>query len=146
MWQSIADSPFDVVTVLEDDVDYSYANARSILNTMAVALKEIEHVPWDFLSWGYGPQAINKNTKILNLKHWRKPGICQGFFAYTITKSMAKLLLTQCFPYRHMAVDMWFYWDFIKNNSVNVLCLEPRSCYVIPGPSETSKMERTKLN
>lgn len=53
---------------------------------------------------------------------------------------MANLLIQKCFPYKDSAVDMWFYWNFVKRNPVKVLCLEPPLCFVINGPSETTKL------
>jgi GR25 family glycosyltransferase involved in LPS biosynthesis len=140
-WQAIANGPHEIVSVFEDDVDISWTRGSYMLKRMYAALKELKekNIEWDFLSWGYGPQAIGKNIPINQLRHWKKPNICQGFFMYTMKRSLAQKLLTKCFPYT-AAVDMFFYWDFIKKNNVNVLCLEPRLCFVIDGPSETTKL------
>jgi GR25 family glycosyltransferase involved in LPS biosynthesis len=143
IWKTIAQGPHEVVTVFEDDVDFSWGEKSDhFYNCVRNGLKELieKNVQWDFLSWGYGPQAINKNVPIVELKYWKTPNICQGFFAYTLTRKMANLLIQKCFPYKDSAVDMWFYWNFVKRNPVKVLCLEPPLCFVINGPSETTKL------
>jgi GR25 family glycosyltransferase involved in LPS biosynthesis len=142
IWESIARSPHPVVTVLEDDVDWEYSNAKNILNLMAQYFSELKTIQWDWLAWGHGPWAFGKNHPIPNLNHWRKPGTCQGFFAYTLTRSMAQKLLTKCYPYKGPAVDKWFYDDFIRQVPVNVFTAEPRLCWVVPVKSDT---DTTKL-
>lgn len=139
IWETIARSPHEVVTVLEDDVDWDYSNAKSLLTHMAQCFSELKTISWDWLAWGHGPWAFDKNHPIPNLKHWRKPGTCQGFFAYTLTRSMAQKLLTKCYPYKNQAVDKWFYDEFIHQVPVNVFTVEPRMCWVVSGESDTSK-------
>ena len=142
IWQTIAAGPHPVVTVLEDDVDFSYLQGDYFYQQVNRGLQELnqKNVSWDFLSWGYGPQAKNKNLNLPNLSFWKKPNICQGFFAYTLTQKTARLLIKNCFPYQGSAVDMWFYGDFLKKNSLQALCLEPPLCFVIDGPSETTQL------
>jgi GR25 family glycosyltransferase involved in LPS biosynthesis len=139
IWETIAQSPHSVVTVLEDDVDWEYSNAKILLSRMAQCFTELKTIQWDWLAWGHGPWAFDKNHPIPNLKHWRKPGTCQGFFAYTLTRSMALKLLTKCYPYKGPAVDKWFYDMFIRQVPVNVFTAQPRLCWVISAESDTSK-------
>ena len=139
IWETIAQSPHSVVTVLEDDVDWEYSNAKILLSRMAQYFSELKTIQWDWLAWGHGPWAFGKNHPISNLEHWRKPGTCQGFFAYTLTRSMAQKLLTKCYPYKGPAVDKWFYDNFIHQVSVNVFTAEPRLCWVLPVVSDTDR-------
>lgn len=139
IWETIARSQYPVVTVLEDDVDLDYAQSSQLCSKINQSLQELNcnHVLWDFLCWGHGPWAFGKNIPFQGLSMWRKPGMCQGFFAYTLTRSMAQKLVTQCRPYKGTAVDKWFYDDFIKKNAVTVLSLEPGICWVVTGESDT---------
>jgi len=143
IWETIARSPHSVVTVLEDDVDWCTSNVCAKINQSLEELKRT-HVSWDWLCWGHGPWAFDKNSPVQGLSMWRKPGMCQGFFAYTLTRSMAQKLVSQCRPYKGPAVDKWFYDEFVKKNNVNALCIEPRLCWVVSGESDTDiqKMRR----
>jgi GR25 family glycosyltransferase involved in LPS biosynthesis len=138
IWEAIASSPHEVVTVLEDDVDWSYSAGVSILSKMKECFKEIKNVKWDFLSWGHGPWAFGKN-QLSGLQNWRKPGTCQGFFAYTLTRDFAKCLIQHCKPYKASAVDKWFFDSFIQTQQFTVLCCEPRLCWVVDIVSDTEK-------
>jgi GR25 family glycosyltransferase involved in LPS biosynthesis len=140
IWEAIAQSPHPVVTVLEDDVDFHYNKARDLLTTWARCFAELKqhHIKWDWLCWGHGPWAVGKNKPLPPLSLWRHPGTCQGFFAYTLTRDMAKKLLARRYPYRGPAVDKWFYDEFVVRNPVNVLCVEPRMCWVVSGQSDTN--------
>ena len=138
IWETIANSPHEVVTVLEDDVDWSIENASSILANLKESFQELHGVHWDFLCWGHGPWAFHKN-KTSGLQHWRIPGTCQGFFAYTLTRDFARSLVQSCRPYKASAVDKWFFDIFIKSQSCVVLCSEPRLCWVVEVESDTMK-------
>ena len=139
IWETIAKSPHSVVTVLEDDVDFDYRNAVHILSRFQEDLSEIKQIEWDFLCWGHGPWAFGKNIEIPGLRKWRRPGTCQGFFAYTIKRSLAQRLVQQCRPYKNSAVDKWFFDDFISRNHVKVLTADPRLCWVVEVASDTNR-------
>ena len=138
IWEAIASSNYNVVTVLEDDVDWSFAAGAGILSKMKQCFNEIKQVQWDFLSWGHGPWAFGKNQPC-GLDNWKKPGTCQGFFAYTLTREFAKQLVKNCKPYKASAVDKWFFDSFVVSRPCNVLCCEPRLCWVVDVVSDTMK-------
>ena len=138
VWETIASSNHNVVTVLEDDVDWSFESGHETLLRMKKCFSEIKQVQWDFLSWGHGPWAFGKNQPC-GLENWRKSGTCQGFFAYTITRDFAKQLVKHCKPYKASAVDKWFYDSFVSSQPCSVLCCEPRLCWVVDVVSDTMK-------
>ena len=140
IWETIANGPHDVVTVLEDDVDFCYNNATQFLSQLQLYFKELKdnEIQWDGLCWGHGPWAFDKNRPINGLAHWRTPGTCQGFFAYTISRKLAQLLVTKCYPYKNVAVDKWFFDDFVPQTGAKILCAEPRLCWVVDVKSDTN--------
>jgi GR25 family glycosyltransferase involved in LPS biosynthesis len=144
IWETIAKSNYDVVTVLEDDVDFDYKNSVQLLTDFKKRFEDIRNTKWDFLAWGHGPWAFGKNTNIPGLKYWKRPKICQGFFSYTLTRTMAQKLVSQCKPFKNHAVDKWFYDEFIKQNHVNVLTCEPRMCWVVDVISDTNTKNMKK--
>jgi len=141
VWRAIADGPHEYATVFEDDVAIDYAtNGRAIVQRMTAAFNELQekNVQWDFLSWGHGPWALKKNKPIPGLKNWKSPGMCQGFFAYTIKRSLAAYLLRHVYPF-DLAIDIWVY-RLAMANKFKAYCMSPLAFFVINGPSETSKM------
>ena len=139
IWETISQSHFEVVTVLEDDVDWTYD--RNIVKQLKQSFQKLKNNKWDFLAWGHGPWANEKNTPT-NIENWHQPGTCQGFFAYTITRKFAQELLQHCRPYRGPAIDKWFYDSFIKSKACEpfvVLTAEPSLCWVVPVESDTMK-------
>ena len=148
IWKAIAKSNFEQVTVLEDDVDIRYDNRETFLTKLAAGFRELEErqVEWDFLCWGHGGHTVGKNQEIFPpnskepLQYWRDPNqTCQGFFAYTIKKSLAEKLIQKSSIIME-AIDVWFFCDYVPKHNVKVLCFEPRLCFVVDGPSETTKM------
>ena len=138
IWETIANSQHPIVTVLEDDVDFNYhANGHRLISKMKDLLEDAKHTNWEFLAWGHGPWAFGKNTSVPGMKYWKSPGTCQGFFAYTLTRDLARKLVQQCRPYKGPAVDKWFYDDFIKRNHIKALTAEPRLCWVVDVISDT---------
>jgi GR25 family glycosyltransferase involved in LPS biosynthesis len=143
IWAEIAKSPFDTVTVFEDDVNLTQVGSTAFLKAVSKGLGELasKNLKWDFLSWGHGPWALKKNQPIKGLQNWKSAGMCQGFFAYTIKKSLAQKLLQHAYPIQE-AVDMYFYHRFSDRFRPSTYCLFPSAFFVIKGPSETSKMIR----
>jgi len=143
IWKAIADGPHAVATVMEDDVDLrwnDYAKWQRV--TEAMAELRAKSVKWDLLSWGHGPWAINKNVPVDGLEHWRRPGYCQGFYIYTITQRAAKRLAAWAGRrYKGPAVDKWVFDQMVPSGKIKALTLEPSLTFVIPGPSETGKMQ-----
>lgn len=139
IWKAIASGPHLQGTVLEDDVALDYHRAREITDKIQTALKELEETqtPWEFLAWGYGPWA-NDSHRDIGLTYWKQPTRCLGFFAYTIKRDLAARLVRQVRQYIQ-AVDVWFY-DQVVRGTIRALVLYPGLCFVVPGPSETTKM------
>jgi GR25 family glycosyltransferase involved in LPS biosynthesis len=139
IWETIANSQHPIVTVLEDDVDFDYyRNGHQLMSQMKERIEDVKHVNWEFLAWGHGPWAFGKNTSVPGMKYWKTPGTCQGFFAYTLTRDLARKLVQRCRPYKGPAVDKWFYDDFIKRNHIKALTAEPRLCWVVDVVSDTN--------
>lgn len=141
VWKSIVKSPHDYATILEDDVQFAN-NERGykILKNISKSMKELKQSgkPWDFISWSHGPLAEKKNKKVPGLKYWKKPGKCQGFFAYTIKKSLVEKLLKSVYPLKR-AIDVWLF-NLSMKNYIQAWTIHPNQFYVIPGPSETTKL------
>ena len=141
-WRHIAEGPHEQGTIFEDDVAIDYRkNGHHIVRRMREAIRELEekNVQWDMISWGHGSWAVKHNTKYPHLTHWWRPGVVQGFFAYTIKKSMAQRLIKMVYPFR-TTIDNWVYDYLAAKNVFKIYTLVPSLCYVIPGPSETTKM------
>ncbi len=142
VWSKIAKSSHPHATILEDDVAINWqTNGAEVVDRINQAVEELEanQVEWDILWWGHGPWADGKNPKVGNLKHWRALGSkCPGFFAYTIKKSFATHLAGLAWPVRS-AIDIWVHSVTKKNFKGYVL--DPKLCFVVPGPSETTRMQ-----
>lgn len=141
VWRAIANGPHEYATVFEDDVAIDHStNGPAILQRMTAAFNELQekNLQWDFLSWGHGPWALQKNKPIPGLRHWKSPGMCQGFFAYTIKRSLAAYLVRHVYPFE-FAIDIWVY-RLAMANKFKAYCMSPLAFFVINGPSETSKM------
>lgn len=134
-WKIIAQGKEDYVTIIEDDVDLHPEQHAHIIQRALDELKTT-NTDWDMLSWGHGPHATGKNKPIQGLKYWRKPGVHQGLFMYTLKRSAAIKLLNICLPLT-LAIDCWLYY---RVKDLNILTLHPNLCYVIKGPSETTNI------
>lgn len=141
------DLPF--ITVFEDDFDISCDRKQIIMQRVNDAYNELTNhqVPWSLLFWGHGPWVENTSATYTcshdqhTLVHWRRPLACQGFFAYTISRSFAQHLLSATIPFRHLAIDTFVFETYRNHPLYLLLSLEPILGFIVPADSETTQLK-----